>query len=163
MPYFAGGLLGTCGAGMIQPIYVNDVARAFVEALTIPAASGATYCLGGKDRLTWPQFHHICAARSWEKSGRSRPSPPGPAKAMTFVVPGRILPFNRDQIIMIQEPNICDMEKFMADFGWEPDGLTPTLRSSMRTPSCSRRACPAVLLPRHSTWKQIGGQARRLH
>jgi uncharacterized protein YbjT (DUF2867 family) len=128
MPYFAGGLLGTRGAGMIQPIYVNDVARAFVEALTNPAASGATYCLGGKDQLTWPQFHHICAR---EIAGKTRPVaaiPAWMAKAMTFLVPGRILPFNRDQIIMIQEPNTCDIEKFASAFGWEPEGLTPTLR-----------------------------------
>jgi uncharacterized protein YbjT (DUF2867 family) len=128
MPYFARGLLGTCGAGMIQPVYVNDVARAFVESLTNPAAGGATYDLGGKDRVTWPQFHQICAR---EITGKSRPVaaiPAWTAKAMTRLAPGSLLPFNRDQIIMMQEPNICDMEKFAAAFGWEPGGLVPTLR-----------------------------------
>jgi NADH dehydrogenase len=40
MPYFGAGLLGRNGAGMLQPVYVKDVARAFVEALEKPNTIG---------------------------------------------------------------------------------------------------------------------------
>jgi NADH dehydrogenase len=43
MPYFGGGLLGRGGAGMLQPVYVNDVARAFVDALDNPKTVGEVY------------------------------------------------------------------------------------------------------------------------
>ncbi|HEX4125261.1 MAG TPA: NAD-dependent epimerase/dehydratase family protein [Tepidisphaeraceae bacterium] len=132
MPYFASGLLGAGGAGMIQPVYVNDVARAFVLALTNPAAIGSTYDLGGQDQLSWPQFHRVCAR---EITGKPKPVaaiPAWSAKALTYAVPGPLLPFSRDQVIMMQEPNLADMEKFAHDFGWQPDALIPTLRQYAR-------------------------------
>ena len=51
------------------------------------------------------------------------------AKALTSFVPRALLPFNRDQVIMSQEDNTCDLTKFRHDFGWEPQPFEPTLRS----------------------------------
>ena len=42
------------------------------------------------------------------------------AKVLTYVVPPPLLPFNRDQVIMSQEDNSCDLTKFTEDFGWHP-------------------------------------------
>src|SRR5947208_5167679 len=50
MPYFGAGALGTRGAGKLQPVYVNDVARALVDALSNPRTIGEVYLLGGADR-----------------------------------------------------------------------------------------------------------------
>src|SRR5205807_1548953 len=61
MPYFGRGLLGRGGAGKLQPIYVNDVARAFVEALENAKTIGEIYPLGGPDEITWPQLHRLAA------------------------------------------------------------------------------------------------------
>ena len=38
-----------------------------------------------------------------------------------------LLGFNRDQVIMSQEDNTCDLTRFIADFGWEPQAFSRTL------------------------------------
>ncbi len=40
MPYFGFGPLGTGGSGKVQPVYVKDVAKVFVDALTNPKRRG---------------------------------------------------------------------------------------------------------------------------
>jgi hypothetical protein len=46
---------------------------------------------------------------------------------LTRIVPGALLPFNRDQVIMSQEDNVCDLQKFIDAFGWVPRGMEQTL------------------------------------
>jgi NADH dehydrogenase len=127
MPYFGGGLFGQDGAGLIQPIFVKDVARAFVQAIDNPASVGKTYELGGADRLTWPRMHQIAAEAIVGRRRWTAPLPAWLAKAMTRVAPASLLPFNRDQVEMSQEDNVCDMTPFVADFGWRPAGFAETL------------------------------------
>jgi uncharacterized protein YbjT (DUF2867 family) len=131
MPYFGAGLLGTGGAGNIQPVFVEDVARAFVEALENPKAIGQIYSLGGNERMTWPAMHRAFARAMVGRERLTAAVPAWWAKVLTYLVPGRLLPFNRDQVYMSQEENTCDMGKFVADFGWEPRGLGESLASGM--------------------------------
>ena len=119
MPYFGRGALGLGGAGMLQPVYVKDVARAFVEALGNPKTIGEIYPLGGPTAITWPQMHRICAEAITGKSRLVVPLPAWYAKMIAAITPAALLPFNRDQVIMSQEDNTCDMRKFQDDFGWE--------------------------------------------
>lgn len=133
MPYFGGGPLGLSPPRLIQPIYVNDVARAFVEALTRPATIGQTYPLGGHDRLTWPQMHHIASRVFTGRQGRAVPIPAWYAKTLAGLLPQSLLPFTRDQVIMAQEDSVCDLTKFIADFGWKPGGLEETLNQYAAT------------------------------
>ncbi len=51
------------------------------------------------------------------------------ARALTQVVPAALLPFNRDQVIMSQEENTCDITKFVDGFGWEPAAFESTLKT----------------------------------
>jgi hypothetical protein len=67
--------------------------------------------------------------------GRKRwvmPVPAWYAKALTRVVPGSMLPFNRDQVIMSQEDNTCDLAKFKGDFGWQPQPFRAALQEYRR-------------------------------
>jgi uncharacterized protein YbjT (DUF2867 family) len=127
MPYFGRGVLGMGGAGRIQPVYVNDVARAFVDAINNPKTIGQTYDLAGPDVLTWPELHRSVARAVTGKSRWVMPLPAWYAKALTRVVPAPLLPFNRDQIVMSQEDNPADVAKFAADFGWTPRPFAETL------------------------------------
>jgi len=127
MPYFGGGVLGTNRKTSVQPIYVNDVARAFVEAIEESQTIGQTYAIGGKQRLTWPEMHHIAAEVFTGKRKVAIPIPAWYARLLTYVVPGKLLPFTRDQVIMAREDSTADMGKFIADFGWEPGGFEETL------------------------------------
>ncbi len=129
MPYFGAGPLGLGGAGMLQPVYVNDVARAFVDAIENPRAVGQTYDLGGSERLTWPDLHRAAAEII---AGKKRPVvaiPAWYARAISRVLPASLLPFNRDQVVMSQEDNTADLTKFTGDFGWEPKPFRATLKT----------------------------------
>ena len=128
MPYFGAGLFGRGGAGKLQPVYVGDVSRAFVDALEKPRTIGNVYPLAGPDELTWPQLHRTCAAAITGRRRWVMAIPAWYAKIVTGVAPSGLLPFNRDQVIMSQENNTTDLAKFKSDFAWDPKPFEPTLR-----------------------------------
>lgn len=128
MPYFGRGLFGTGGAGLVQPVYVEDVARAFVDAIEKPQTARHSYCIAGPRQMTWPEMHHIT---SHAIIGRRKPAlaiPAWKATLLTRLAPQALLPFNRDQVVMSLEDNTCDLAEFRRDFGWEPAGFIETLR-----------------------------------
>jgi len=61
MPYFGPGLLGRGRPARLQPVYVDDVARAFADALDNAKAVAQTYPLPGAQTLTWPEFEQTIA------------------------------------------------------------------------------------------------------
>ncbi len=127
MPYFGAGIFGRGGAGMLQPVYVKDVARAFVDAIEKPQTVHKTYDLAGAERVTWPPLHRAFAEAV---IGRPRPVAAIPAwyaRLLTRVIPRSLLPFNRDQVIMSQEDNTGQTRPFIHDFGWEPAGFSVAL------------------------------------
>lgn len=128
MPYFGPGLLGRGRPGKLQPVYVEDVARAFVEAIDNPKAIGQTYDLVGTDVLSWPQMHRITSTFLRGKPRRSIPIPAWYARLLTRIVPASLLPFNRAQVIMALEDNVGDAAPFIRDFGWTPEGFEQALR-----------------------------------
>ncbi len=124
MPYFAGK-----NTGRIQPVLVTDVARAFVDALHKPSTIGQVYELGGPDQFTWPQFHRICANLIVGKKRLTVGIPISVANLLCAAGIAGLLGFNRDQVIMSQEDNTCDLTTFTRDFGWQPSAFEPALRS----------------------------------
>jgi NADH dehydrogenase len=127
MPYFGAGAFGRGGAGRLQPVHVADVARAFVDAIEKPKTIGEVYPIGGPDQMTWPELHETCAQAILGRPRWVVAMPVWKAKMLTYVVPQIALPFNRDQVIMSQEENTCDLSKFRADFGWEPRPFAASL------------------------------------
>jgi len=127
MPYFGRGLFGLGGAGRLQPVYVGDVARACVDALQNDRTIGQSFDLGGPTILTWPQLHDLCARAFVGHHRLTLAIPVWKAKLLTHLLPGSMLPFNRDQIVMSQENNVCDLAKFIATFGWTPRDMQDTL------------------------------------
>lgn len=138
MPYFGKGALGTGGSGRIQPVFVGDVARAFVEAIENTKTIGQTYDLGGPDGMDWATMHAIVSRVLRGRSRMSLGIPTWYARLLTRIVPASLLPFNRDQVIMSQEDNTCDLQRFIQDFGWTPRGFEATLRQY--APQLSRSA-----------------------
>jgi NADH dehydrogenase len=127
MPYFGSGILGLGGAGMLQPVYVRDVARAFVDALEKPQTIGQVYNLGGSQQMSWPQMHKMAARAILGKNRWAAALPAWYAKFLAAITPTTFLPFNRDQVIMSQEDNTADLADFIRDFGWTPRGFEQTL------------------------------------
>ena len=129
MPYFGRGLLGLGGAGKLQPVYVNDVARAFVDAIDKPNTIGEVFPLGGPDEITWPHMHTIAGEAVTGRKPLVVALPAWYAKILASTLPKAMLPFNGDQVIMSQENNTCDMTKFKDEFGWETQGFESTVKS----------------------------------
>jgi len=127
MPYFGAGILGLGGAGTLQPVYVLDVARAFVDAIGNPKTVGRTHGLGGAERMTWPEMHRAAARAILGKERAAVPIPAWYGRMLAAIVPGSMLPFNRDQIVMSQEDNTCDLSDFERDFGFRPLGFVEAL------------------------------------
>lgn len=127
MPYFGRGLLGLGGSGIIQPIFVGDVARAFVEAMDNPRSVKKQYELAGPDRFTWPQFHRAATRLLVGRERLTFPMPVWAAKLYAAMGIAPLLGFNRDQVIMSQEDNTAETTPFEADFGWKPRTLADTV------------------------------------
>ncbi len=129
MPYFGAGRFGAGGAGLLQPVFIDDVARAFVDALDKRKTAGQAYDLAGPDRLTWPELHRAVSTAVRGRAKRAIPIPAWYARAVAAVTPGSLLPFNRDQVIMSQEDNTADITPFVNAFGFTPAKFAPTLEA----------------------------------
>jgi len=129
MPYFGAGVLGLGGAGKLQPVFVGDVGRAFVDALEKRRTIGEVYPLAGPDVVSWPELHRICSKAIVGRRRFVMPIPVWSARIQAALLPSRLLGFNRDQVIMSQEDNTADVTKFREDFGWDPQPFEATLES----------------------------------
>jgi NADH dehydrogenase len=132
MADFGKGFFGFGGAGRLQPVYVGDVARAFVDAIENAKAVHQSYDLAGPDVTSWPDLHRAFAKAFTGKRRLVAPLPSWYAKLVTRIVPGSLLPFNRDQVLMSQEDNTAPIGKFVSDFGWTPRPFEQTLASYAR-------------------------------
>ncbi len=133
MPFFGGGFWGQHARTRVQPILVGDLADLLVRAINTSAAQHQTYELGGPEAMTWPAMLEIFNSAL-----------PGPrrliigipfwlARALsTFPLPG--LPFNRDQVIMASENNVCDLAAVHRDFpGFAPQTLADSARQYLNS------------------------------
>ena len=99
------------GEQRFQPIWVDDVAAFFAQAVDRPAAAGRTFELGGPDVVTWNQFY----ARVKRVLGVRRGTmhvPVGLLRAgarLAEHLPAA--PITRDQLTMLTEggDQVCDM------------------------------------------------------
>lgn len=89
------------GTQRLQPIWVEDLAEYFARAVSLPAAAGRTFELGGPDALSWDEFW----VRLKRVLGVRRPSVHVPfgvmrlQAALTERLPGA--PVTRDQLTML--------------------------------------------------------------
>ena len=127
MPYFGGGVFGQGREYLVQPVGVEDVARAFVDALERPGTIGRQYDLGGAQRLSWREMYQHFAMATRHRRKMTVAIPAWYALLLARLLPGNLLPFNGDQVRMSQEDNIADMAAFQADFGYTPEGFDVAL------------------------------------
>lgn len=117
------------GQALLQPVAVETVARAFVNALTEPKAVGQTFDLCGPQRFTFDAL----LDQILQVTGRKRLKlhvPLGLARCQAWALEllfGRVLhqppPLNREQLLMLQEDNVGDPGPANALFRLEPVGF----------------------------------------
>ena len=105
------------GAYRMQPVAVEDVADAFVQALTLPAAKQQIYPVAGPTSYPYTELLDILA----EGAGMSpKPQIKQPVWLVRPVVHtvGKLglLPITPDQFEMLLEGNTCDPAAFFRDF-----------------------------------------------
>ncbi len=117
------------GTPRIQPVWVDDVARAVAESLEQPAAAGRTLELGGPEVVTWNEFW----ARLKKAAGVGRPSVHVPFSVMriqaTLLEKLPNPPITRDQLRMLQAgDNVVTGDDAAAVLGLELVPLDEQLR-----------------------------------
>jgi len=124
VPYFGSGPLGLGGAGHLQPVWVEDVARCFAEAMSNDRTIHETYPLGGPDVYTWPGFYEAC--KKYLPNPREKKIVAVPVWYARLIAGKPLVPFNKDQVIMSQEDSTCAIGKVQTDFGFELAAFEPT-------------------------------------
>jgi uncharacterized protein YbjT (DUF2867 family) len=109
------------GQSRVQPLYIDDEVSCLVKAVTSDAFLNEMYEIGGPDQLTYEEVTVAIA----DALGLYRPTLHMPlflvrnaARLLESVLP--VPPMTTDQLIMLQEDNVCSMRDIHDAFGLEP-------------------------------------------
>lgn len=125
------------GNTRFQPVWVEDVARAFVSSVDNKKVTGQIYALGGPNQYSFRELLQLLM----RALGRCRlllPVPGFAAKVMAFFM--QLLPtppLTPDQLKLLGHNNIVEGEAFPAIFG-EPADLETTLPTYIRGSQAGR-------------------------
>lgn len=126
-PAFFTGLSPIKGSFSMSPVFVEDVAAAFVRSLEHAGSIGATWELGGPDTLIWPEIIRRIASAC----GRRKlivPVPLLPLRLAASVLDRfDFFPVTRDQLTMLAQGNVVDSHA-----GFETLKITPAHFSGER-------------------------------
>lgn len=118
----------------VQPVAVEDVAKAIGEALETGNAVGEVYNLTGPDMLDWQELSEY--VRDTIPSGNKRLGTwyiPGLhasciAKAASMIGLGGLLPFDDGQALMATQDSLADSTKAAKELGFSPVGFREGLK-----------------------------------
>lgn len=116
------------GDSRVQPVHVDDVARAVMAAVVRDDARGATYELGGPDVYTYRELYKGIARRL----GRRRWLKPVSYRTWNLLA---VLtaplgqPITRDQIALVRRDNVVSTDKTFESLGMDPASLQHILDS----------------------------------
>jgi predicted dehydrogenase len=128
-------ILGS-GSRLIRPIHVFDLCEAILECEGSDQAFGKTYDLGGRDLVSYEDFiGSILRARRKKKPfvHLSLPVCRALAAAFSFL---KNPPFTRDNVLGLNQNQVCSIDASRNDFGFSPrglrEGLTQTFSAAER-------------------------------
>jgi uncharacterized protein YbjT (DUF2867 family) len=121
------------GKAKVQPISIDDVVSCIVKAVTCDSCLNEIYEIGGPEQLTYEEVTRAIA----EILGIRRPVVHLPlffikSAARLFETTLPKPPVTMDQLIMIQEDNVCGMRDIRDAFGIEPVRFSEGLKKFMR-------------------------------
>ena len=110
----------------MQPISVEEVAAAFVQALTLEAAHGQTYCVAGKDAYPYTEILDRITRGLGREPKLKIHNPIWLVRpAVQTLGAWGLLPISPDQFEMLLEGNTCDSSAFYRDFDVTYKPFTP--------------------------------------
>jgi len=117
------------GGGRLQPVPVEQVAQGVARALARPAAVKQTYEVGGPDRVTLGELVDLIGKVLGRRRILKVNVPRGVVRVATRVL-HRLpyFPLTPDQLLMLEEDNVCDPAPFFSTFGLVPLPLATGLR-----------------------------------
>ncbi|HHT9120485.1 MAG TPA: complex I NDUFA9 subunit family protein [Candidatus Hypogeohydataceae bacterium YC41] len=121
------------GQTRLQPIYIGDVAHCFVKAALDPKIVNKTYELGGPEKLTIDEV--LDTIMKVLETRRIKIHVP-----LTMVWPMAYMMektcsrpmLTREQLIMLQCDNTCDITPMKKDFGLEPMRFEEAIRTYLK-------------------------------
>src|SRR5262249_28848310 len=117
-----------------RPIYVGDVGRCFVDALTNDATLGRTIHLVGGEELTFEELlDRIAACIGVRKRPLHIPIPLMMLVAHVFsLLPARP-PVTPDQLALLEEGSTADPKEMLQVFNFQPIGFREGIRAYLYT------------------------------
>jgi uncharacterized protein YbjT (DUF2867 family) len=120
------------GEYQMQPIWVEDVARCFAEALEKPVTIGQTYDLCGPDRMSYNELLDAIGRALGKKRVHKLKNP---LLLMRLIVPIMeslpFFPITSDQITMLVQGNCCD-GGWRKTFTFEPTKFEEGIRKYLK-------------------------------
>lgn len=117
------------GQNRMQPVFVEDVAKAFALSLKRKDTIGRALELGGPEELTFDEI----IERIGEATGRRRMKlhVPMPLMKANALLAEKLLskpPFSRDALKMLEEDNTTNLNALVEVFGLKPKALAEGMR-----------------------------------
>lgn len=125
------------GSRLIRPIHVFDLCEAILDCEDCSQTLGKTYDLGGRDLVTYEDFiRSILDARHKKKPFiyLSLPICRVLAAAFSFL---KNPPFTRDNVLGLNQNQVCNIDSAYSDFGFAPRGLRDGLFQTFSAPESS--------------------------
>ena len=120
------------GQQRLQPVPVEQVAEAFARAVQLETTVKQTYEVGGANAVTMVQLVDLIGAALGRPRVRKAHVPIGLVRPVTRLMhhlPG--FPLTPDQLVMLEEDNVCDPRSFHSAFGLPPVPLAVGLRAML--------------------------------
>ncbi len=106
------------GFSKLQPVSVRDLALCAVESLTNPKAKNQIFEIGGSEALTYDELLNVVMRATGRRRlkfhlplGLARPV----VRLLEAVLPSP--PVTSEQLVMLQEDNVCDNRRLIETFG----------------------------------------------
>ena len=121
------------GRYQMQPLYVDDLTAIMTNAVTLESAENKIFEIGGPQKLEYLEI--LCILKSVVKKKRMNFFLPKWLMIFTASVLEKIIkpaPITRDQILMMESGNTCDITEMKNLFSIEPISFEDGLKKYMR-------------------------------
>lgn len=117
------------GKNKLQPVSLDEVVAGFLKALSDPQAIGKTFEIGGPEAYEMTELLDQIAEAMGKKPRRQVHIPLPWVEAQTrYLEPLPFYPLSHDQLVMLQEDNVCDPQEYFRFIGSQPKSLKDGLK-----------------------------------